>query len=207
MKNEKTIAILKKTASLIAVVFWSFVLLVGVGNVLEAVTHNPAFNLSEINLYVIKSKSMASVDESNREFLADKKAGFLNVDDVVIVKKAENENLSSGDIVTYVNADGFIIVHRIYKIIGEGDKARYVTRGDANNVNDPDVLYKNDIKGVFLFSIPYIGEFASFVKSKYGIISLLSVAFVLFLFGYLREKEAEKFGPLYYAIIKNTGRI
>lgn len=207
MNFGKLNLIVKRIFRVLSVAFWSLVLIVGLGNVTEAITKNPFTNLSGINLYSVASKSMASIDESNRDFLADKRGGFLKINDVVVVKRLENERLEEGDIITYVNKNKLTIIHRIYKIKSDGKNVGYVTRGDANNVNDPDILQRNDIKGVYLFRIPYVGEFAFFFKSKYGLTALLSVGFITFLFGYLKEKELERFGPLYYSVMKNLDGI
>lgn len=203
MKVKKLLFVIKRICFVISLTFWTYVCLMGLCNVAEMITKNPSVNFSYINLYYIASGSMSSIDESNRKFLADKRGGFLQVDDVVVVKRLENERLKEGDIVTFLNESGLHIVHRIYKIKNDGVGVRYFTRGDANNAYDPEVLYREDIKGLYLFRIPYMGEFFRFLKSKHGLIAVLSIIMIRLLYGYFKEEELKKFGPLYYSATKN----
>lgn len=69
--------------------------------------------------------------------------------DVVIYKR--NENIVPGDIIVfqYQNQN---IVHRVISI-----NEYYVTKGDANNSVDYLEIKKEDIKGVYLFHLKYLG--------------------------------------------------
>ncbi len=164
----------------------------------EWITKDPSLNVVGVNIYVIGSESMSRVDPSNEEALKGTRAGFLQVDDVVVIRKlSKNTRLSVGDIVTYVNEDGLTIVHRIVDVRLVGGEVLYYTRGDANNVNDPRPLRRSDIRGAFLFRIPYFGEIAFFLKSKYGISAIIIAIFLNLFAKYLSIVEREKFDPLH----------
>ena len=66
----------------------------------------------------------------------------LNVDDNIIVKKADNYKI--GDIVTYKDGTKYI-THRIVDI----NNNEITTRGDANTIDDPPF----DKKNIFLMNI------------------------------------------------------
>ena len=68
----------------------------------------------------------------------------LLVNDFVIVE--EEENYDVGDVVVYQNGKD-LIIHRIVKKDGE----EFVTRGDANNVDD-DPIKLSDIKGKMMMA-------------------------------------------------------
>ena len=61
-------------------------------------------------------------------------------DDYIIIDRNATTDLSEGDIVSYYSNDpqiaGMVVTHRIVGILDDG---RYLTRGDANTVNDPPV--------------------------------------------------------------------
>ena len=69
--------------------------------------------------------------------------------DVVIYKK--EENIVLGDIIVF-QYQNQIIVHRVVSI-----NEYYVTKGDANNSVDYIKVQKEDIKGVYQFSLKYLG--------------------------------------------------
>ncbi len=69
--------------------------------------------------------------------------------DIVIYKK--EENILPGDIIVFKHEDK-LIVHRVISI-----NEYYVTKGDANNTIDYIKVKKEDIKGVYQFSIKYLG--------------------------------------------------
>ena len=69
--------------------------------------------------------------------------------DVVIYKKGEN--VVPGDIIVF-KYQNQIIVHRVVSI-----NEYYVTKGDANNNVDYIKVQKEDIKGVYQFSLKYLG--------------------------------------------------
>ncbi len=69
--------------------------------------------------------------------------------DIVIYKKVDN--ILPGDIIVF-KYDNQFIVHRVVSI-----NEYYVTKGDANNTVDYLKIKKEDIKGVYQFSIKYLG--------------------------------------------------
>jgi len=82
--------------------------------------------------------------------------------DAIIVRKLnekEKENLKVGDIIAF-NEDDFIITHRIIEI----KDGIYVTKGDNNNIEDTNRREKNDIVGIIIARIPYIGYPSVFIS-------------------------------------------
>lgn len=76
-------------------------------------------------------------------------------DAVVLQKVGEKETLKKGDIIAYSRGK-LIIVHRITEVKKEKGKTVYITKGDANNGNDPREVYQNQVKGKVKFKIPVI---------------------------------------------------
>ena len=80
--------------------------------------------------------------------------------DVVVIKHKDKTDIKVNDIVTYRDSEGVIITHRIIEETPEG----YITKGDNNNVEDGEILTKDNIIGEFKFSIPKIGFLMSFLS-------------------------------------------
>lgn len=77
--------------------------------------------------------------------------------DVIIYKKeVELDKLEKGNIVLY-KIENQIIAHRIIDIKKEEGKTVYLTKGDANNAPDIKSVTNEQIIGMYVFHIKYIG--------------------------------------------------
>jgi signal peptidase len=94
---------------------------------------------------------------------------------LVVIRPEESYGV--GDIVTFGKDTKTQIptTHRIVAISGEGSQRTFVTKGDANNAEDPTVTRLADIHGKVLFSIPYMGYVLDFAKRPLGFILLVGV--------------------------------
>ena len=102
--------------------------------------------------------------------------------DIVITKHKNKTDIKVNDIVTYRNSDGVIITHRIIEETPEG----YITKGDNNNVEDADILTKENIIGEVKFSIPKIGYVMDFL-SKPMVIAAEMILLAVFIFFYYKD--------------------
>lgn len=107
----------------------------------------------------------------------------LSVNDLIIVH--EEDDYKIGDIVVY-QEETYLVVHRIIEIDGE----MVTTKGDANNTADEPINKKN-IKGTVVKSIPYIGTVVNFLKSGFGIVLIIAVAFFIPEMSFRRRKERD----------------
>ena len=90
----------------------------------------------------------------------------INMGDMVITGPLDGPlsgEVEPGTIVTYQRGEE-LVTHRVLSVDGD----TLVTKGDA--VEDPDARSVNlsDVRGVYLFKIPYIGYVSSFVQTKVG---------------------------------------
>jgi signal peptidase len=55
-------------------------------------------------------------------------------------------------------------------------EVHYITKGDNNDANDPSPIPARNVVGLYAdFTIPYLGYFLTFAKSKTGIAILLII--------------------------------
>ena len=79
--------------------------------------------------------------------------------DVVIFKKLNNNELADiqiGQIIVYSVGEKNI-AHRVVNVIKQNNSAKYQTKGDSNNANDMNLVEINQIQGVYVFHIKYLG--------------------------------------------------
>jgi len=71
-----------------------------------------------------------------------------------------------GDIITFHRGD-ISVTHRIFSVDTKTGE-RYQTKGDANNAADPQLVNSSQVIGKVDVTVPYIGYFASFLKTLPG---------------------------------------
>ncbi|MDD5287812.1 MAG: signal peptidase I [Dehalococcoidales bacterium] len=106
----------------------------------------------DYNMYFVKSESMVPV---------------FNMGDLVITGPLGGPltpRIEPGTIITYTIARGEV-THRVIEI---NKDMNLITKGD--NSEDPDQAPVNitQIKGIYLFKVPYFGYLTSFVRTKTG---------------------------------------
>ena len=87
----------------------------------------------------------------------------IKMGDVIITRPAGEANIQPGRIVMYQH-DVEIITHRVLSIDGN----TLITKGDANEEPDPWKTPLSNVKGAYLFKLPYIGFAMNFVQTKLG---------------------------------------
>ncbi len=90
----------------------------------------------------------------------------VNIGDLIITGPLNgpiNGEIKPGMIITYEYSKE-LITHRVRSI----DGVTLVTQGDAVEDPDPWAVTVSDVRGIYLFKIPYIGYVTSFVQTKFG---------------------------------------
>jgi signal peptidase len=118
---------------------------------------------------------------------------------LIIVNETDESKLFIGDIITYVPARGgdALLTHRIVEIVAgsgeEGQERKFITRGDANNTNDPNPVTPTQILGRTVFHMNGLGTFILQLRTLPGIVCLaLVIIFGLFVIPHLlRPREVD----------------
>ena len=108
----------------------------------------------------------------------------ISIDDIVIVKNAEINNLQINDIITF-KIENETITHRIVSIQSKDGKIVYTTKGDNNEVTDIENVEFNQIEGKYVTKINKIGKIFSFLKNKY----VFSLILILLIICYIEQKK------------------
>lgn len=88
---------------------------------------------------------------------------MLSPGDVIFIKQVEK--LQPGDVATYFKSKGNIITHRVKSV--ENDK--YIFKGDANNIEDQEMVESRQLRGSYIFHIPGLYIFIRKVTHPIGI--------------------------------------
>ncbi|WP_067052415.1 signal peptidase I [Methanofollis ethanolicus] len=119
----------------------------------------------------------------------------IPVGGVVVTAPVSPEDVRAGDIITF-SSGGHHVTHRVTAVV-EGPTAGFITRGDANEDADPVPVAAGDVVGRALFSLPFLGYLAVFVRTPAGFfLTLLVPGLVLVALEVqtLRGKHSEREG-------------
>lgn len=96
---------------------------------------------------------------------------------LVFVKPISAKDIREGDIITFrgVGVNSPLTTHRVVKINNEGGKLSFTTRGDANNVDDPNPIPAERIVGTVRGSVPLLGYLTSFAQTRTGLVFLIFI--------------------------------
>lgn len=95
----------------------------------------------------------------------------IMVGDLVIAKELSPEQINVGDVITFKSQNSEnITTHRVKEIIRDGLEIKYITQGDANNVQDQNPVESKLVIGKVVKCIPKVGMVMSWMKSNLSLI-------------------------------------
>jgi len=113
----------------------------------------------------------------------------IHVNDMVVVHHQDDYNI--GDDVTFIDAKGSVVTHRII----EKHEDHFKTQGTANNTADPDITHE-DIIGRVVFVLPGMGAVIEFFRTPVGMMMLLLVGVIII--------ELPRITEFVYKLLKKT---
>lgn len=114
------------------------------------------------------------------------KKGSLVITAPLNLKPIKNDSIVLYEI--EIGSYNYTILHRVYKTVKNDNETLYYTKGDNRPFFDAWTINRENIKGVYLFSIPYLGCLLFYIT---GIIIILIPVITLFL-AYKTYKEIKK---------------
>ena len=119
------------------------------------------------------------------------------IGDIIVVKKTDSNLLEVGDDVTYLgkasNLKGLTITHRIIEKRSEDNKNYFVTKGTANEIEDPEIneddIYGKVVYHTILFS--FVGRLMTNIVIYYLLFVAVGVSFAYEVISSFIKKEDE----------------
>lgn len=105
----------------------------------------------------------------------------IPVGSMVLVKMIEPIELKDGDIITYsTSMDGSLVVtHRINRIIELEEHLMFVTKGDANPVEDLNPILPSQVIGKVNLIIPYLGSIMAYIQGNLFLVITTVIALIM----------------------------
>ena len=132
----------------------------------------------DYDIYMVRSESMKPV---------------INMGDMVITGPVGGTLtgwVRPGSIITYQRGEE-LVTHRVLSVDGD----TLLTKGDAVADPDPRSVTMSQVRGIYLFRIPYMGYVANFIRTKLGwflVIVAPATALVALLIRQMRKELRKK---------------
>ena len=95
------------------------------------------------------------------------------------------EEIQAGDPITFKKSDSMVATHRVVEV--DQEKRQFVTKGDANTVQDMAPVSFDSLVGKAGMSIPYIGYISLNMTTRKGIIVIAAVVVIFILLQLIPE--------------------
>lgn len=168
----------KKMLWLLNSLFWLLLVLILVFAVWFRVSDKTDKSLFGYRIYTVKTNSMKTDSSLSERF----KGEAFEKGDLLAVKLKDPALVEVNDVVTFVLSgieDGSVyLTHRVME--KNTEDLTFITRGDANNMDDPQIEGKQII-GTVVFSVPYAGKPLKAIQDNPYLAIGLAVFFILFL--------------------------
>jgi len=118
----------------------------------------------------------------------------LNVGDIIIVRGVDPQSVTVGTIIIFHSPYEYDmpIVHRVIAVLSDGGSLFFETKGDHNGVQDGWRVPAENLMGVYVMKIPYIGLISLELRGPLGItLIILLIALIIFV-EYSESKSARK---------------
>ena len=102
----------------------------------------------------------------------------ISAGDVVIVDERPPEEISEGDVITFVDGSS-PTTHKVIDVVQDGETIRFKTKGTANEDPDQGFVEADQVVGETMFTIPYLGRVVMLANTKLGAALFLIVPGVL----------------------------
>jgi len=111
----------------------------------------------------------------------------IHIGSLVISKPSPNYHVN--DIITF-NSKDFTNTHRIVEVKDN----LFVTKGDANDAPDSNLVASSQVMGKTIFTIPLIGYLISFAKTQIGFTLLIVIPATIIIYQEIQniKKQIEK---------------
>ena len=109
----------------------------------------------------------------------------IRSDSLLVVKKIPPEEIAPGDVISFFSPDpmleGAVNTHRVVRIEKENGRTQFITKGDANVIEDTYPVDASALVGKAVFKSYWLGKTVSLLSNPlvFGTIILLPLAIIL----------------------------
>lgn len=107
---------------------------------------------------------------------------------LVVVKETSPNNIKENDVITFrSDITNNVTTHRAIKVIKSNGDVQFITKGDANNTEDPIPLKGDLLVGKVMFQVPYLGGILRSIQNN-KVIFIGSLILIIILVGFISNR-------------------
>jgi signal peptidase len=116
----------------------------------------------------------------------------LNVGDIIIVRGADPQAITVGTIIIFHSPYEYDmpIVHRVVAVVNDGGSLFFQTKGDHNEIQDGWKVPAENLIGVYVVKIPYIGLISLELRGPLGVTLIILLVALIIAVEYNESKSA-----------------
>ncbi len=127
---------------------------------------------------------------------SDSMTGKLEIGDLVILTRVDEENLEEYDIVTFlIDVDGDEVedyVTHYFSSWQNDSRLAFKTRNEKTGLVDNWIIGSDELIGEYVFHVPFVGHIVNFIKSPIGIGTILGNIVIIGAVIYLVKSDKNK---------------
>lgn len=129
--------------------------------------------------------------------LTDSMYPSIQSGDLIICHTEDPANVKAGDVISFFDPAGngsTVVTHRVVEVTtDENGGLAWITKGDANNTEDANIVPAENLAGVYSLRIHNLGSVAIFMQTTKGlIICVVCPILILVIYDMVRRKRYEK---------------
>lgn len=132
--------------------------------------------------------------------------GQIHKGDLIITKIVDPTSLKIDDIIAFRDAENTVTTHRIRDIISSNGTTKFITKGDANTIQDKNLVALEDVEGIYVTRISGFGSLMKSLADPTTILIIALVITILFVLGFTistkKEKDLEREEYLKFKMMK-----
>lgn len=166
---------MKKTINIIKNIFVGALVTLSICMMIFTIISVTTFDRSDRSIFGYKAFVVLSDSMSATDF---------NAGDLAIMKEVDPSTLQVGDIIAYTSQNienfGETVTHKIREITTDSEgNPGFITYGTSNDTNDETIVTYPYILGKYQISVPKVGMFFHFLKTKPGYIICIFIPFMI----------------------------
>ena len=100
---------------------------------------------------------------------------------LLLDKNTDTTELAEGDAITFYLDGKVEATHRIHQVVEENGERLFRTKADAMEQPDPNPVKPEDIIGVPVFTVPYLGSLLTYMQTQQGMYLSIGVGLAVIL--------------------------
>lgn len=118
--------------------------------------------------------------------------GQIHKGDLIITKTVDPTSLKIDDIIAFRDAENTVTTHRIRDIVSSDGTTKFITKGDANTIQDKNLVALEDVEGIYVMRISGFGSLMKSLSEPTTILIIALIITMLFILGFALSTKREK---------------